>query len=190
MSTSDPFLIAVIGIWVMLPAYIPNSAATLFGGGLPMDFGYSFQSGRRVLGDGKTWRGFFGGSLTGIMVGILQIIAIAPFDLDCGGFGRIPTAFSIVCTLAFGALLGDVLGAFIKRRLNIPQGAKAPGLDQYDFVIGAWALTAAFHFEWFYATFLHGIHIIALVTVIVVTPVLHRSVNIIGYKLGKKSVPW
>ncbi|MCK9308634.1 MAG: CDP-archaeol synthase, partial [Methanoculleus sp.] len=26
-------------LWIMIPAYVPNSAAALFGGGTPIDFG-------------------------------------------------------------------------------------------------------------------------------------------------------
>ena len=48
---------ALVGVWLMLPALIPNSAAVLFGGGRPMDFGKSWR-GKRLLGDGKTWKGF------------------------------------------------------------------------------------------------------------------------------------
>ncbi|HQL60331.1 MAG TPA: CDP-archaeol synthase, partial [Methanoculleus sp.] len=44
----------------MLPAYVPNSAAALFGGGTPIDSGRTFGDGRRIFGDGKTYRGFFG----------------------------------------------------------------------------------------------------------------------------------
>jgi CDP-2,3-bis-(O-geranylgeranyl)-sn-glycerol synthase len=29
-----------------------------------------------------------------------------------------------------------------------------------------------------------------LLAVLIITPVLHRGVNIIGYKLGLKKVPW
>ncbi len=43
-------------LWAMLPAYIPNNAAVLAGGGRPIDGGRTW-GGRRVLGDGKTWRG-------------------------------------------------------------------------------------------------------------------------------------
>ena len=52
-------------LWAMLPAYVPNSAAAVFGGGTPIDFGKTCGDGRRIFGDGKTHRGFFGGVLCG-----------------------------------------------------------------------------------------------------------------------------
>ncbi len=68
----------ILSIWLMLPAYIPNNAAALFGGGTPIDFGRKFSDGKRVLGDGKTYKGFILGSLCGLVVGLLEIIT-APY---------------------------------------------------------------------------------------------------------------
>ena len=48
-------------IWVMLPAYLPNNIAALTGGGMPVDLGKNWSDGKRILGDGKTIRGFAGG---------------------------------------------------------------------------------------------------------------------------------
>ena len=56
----------------MIPALLPNSAAVLFGGGTPIDFGRSWR-GARILGDGKTWRGLFGGVFAGVIIGIILI---------------------------------------------------------------------------------------------------------------------
>src|SRR5512136_1660138 len=98
---------AFAGLWLMLPALIPNSAAVLFGGGTPMDLGKSWR-GRRILGDGKTWRGFLGGAVSGTAVGVLQI-AVAPV-LSTGstwGFGDWPGSLCVVLSLAFGSMIGD-----------------------------------------------------------------------------------
>ena len=46
-------LIAV-AFWTMLPAYIPNNAAVLAGGGAPIDGGRT-GARRRLLGGGDTW---------------------------------------------------------------------------------------------------------------------------------------
>jgi CDP-2,3-bis-(O-geranylgeranyl)-sn-glycerol synthase len=81
-------------------------------------------------------------------------------------------------------------GAFIKRRLGMKRGQKAPVLDQYDFVTGALLLTALFFPDWVAAHYVNDGAIVALIALLVFVPVLHRSVNIIGYKLGKKKEPW
>lgn len=44
--------IVLTAMWLMLPAYIPNSNAVVFAGGKPID-------GGRNLGDGKTTEGFW-----------------------------------------------------------------------------------------------------------------------------------
>lgn len=174
----------------MLPALIPNSAAVLLGGGKPMDFGKSWK-GKRILGDGKTWRGFFGGAMTGVIIGLMQIgIADALGAHDVWGFGAWPWSLCALLSLSFGSMLGDSAGSLLKRRLSIGRGGKAPILDQYNFVLGAVALVLVFRTDWFLDHFVRGNGIYGLVLFLVVVPVLHRGVNIIGYKMGKKDVPW
>jgi len=185
-----PLETALAGVWLMLPALIPNSAAVLWGGGRPMDFGRSWD-GKRVLGDGKTWRGFFGGALTGATFGLLQI-AIAGWaghELTWG-FGEWPGAVAVVLALSFGAMIGDSAGSFLKRRLNIGQGSKAPVLDQYGFFITAILLALLFRPDWVLDHYFRDFGLVAFALLILLVPVLHRSANIIGYKMGKKNVPW
>ncbi len=178
------------GVWLTLPSLVPNSGAVLFGGGTPIDFGRTWR-GKRILGDGKTWRGFIGGTLLGILVGLAQLYAASFYDsVNYFGFGPYPSCVGIVILLAVGSLLGDMGGSFIKRRLDIGRGRKAPLLDQYTFLIGSFLLVLLFNPDWFIAHFIEGENILALITIIVVTPILHRTVNIIGYKVGKKQVPW
>ncbi|UCE45116.1 MAG: CDP-2,3-bis-(O-geranylgeranyl)-sn-glycerol synthase [Methanobacteriota archaeon] len=185
-----PVEAALAGLWLMLPALVPNSAAVLLGGGRPIDFGRSWR-GRRILGDGKTWRGFTGGAGCGIIVGLVQIAAA---DLGSFGemwaFGEWPSALTIVVCLGLGSMLGDSMGSFIKRRLGVGRGKRAPGLDQYNFVIGAVVLVAIFNYNWFQTHYIEGVAIWSLVALLVVVPALHRGINVIGYRLGRKDVPW
>ena len=58
-------------LWIMGPAYIANSVAVLTGGKYPIDQGRTLSDGNRILGDGKTWSGLLGGTLGGIMFGII-----------------------------------------------------------------------------------------------------------------------
>lgn len=181
---------ALAGVWLMLPALIPNSAAVLWGGGTAMDFGRSWN-GKRILGDGKTWRGFFGGALTGVVFGVIQIgIAQGLGTESTWGFGAWPWSLCAVLALAFGSMIGDSLGSFVKRRIGRERGAKAPVLDQYNFVVGAIVLVLVFRPGWFIEHYIDGNGIFGLVLFLIAVPLLHRGVNIIGYKLGKKNVPW
>lgn len=186
----DILAIILTGIWLTIPAYVANPSAVLFGGGTPMDLGRKLKSGARILGDGKTWRGFFGGIFSGFVIGLILVGVSIPFDEDHFGFGAYPDFIIIILLLSSGALIGDVLGSFIKRRLGRKRGSKAPGLDQYDFLVGAWLLLLIFKTQWFLDHYIIWPSTLALITVIILTPLLHRGVNILGYKMGKKEVPW
>jgi len=166
----------------MMPAYVPNPVAAFLGGGTPIDGGKKYRDGRRIFGDGKTWRGFVAGVAAGIVVGILQILVY-----DAAGFSRLPElTVPVVCILSFGALFGDLVKSFFKRRLGKDRGAPWLIADQYDLVIGSLLLLLLFEYSWVVAY----ITLPVLFWIIVVTPLLHRAVNIIGYIAGIKDVPW
>ena len=186
----DLILVALSGIFLFLPALVPNSAAVLFGGGTPVDFGRTWR-GKRILGDGKTWTGLIGGIAAGTSLGIILAIATLTFDLpEQWTWGSGLDATAVVFALALGSLLGDMTGAFIKRRLGMERGHKAPILDQYDFVAGGLGITALLFPAWVASHYVNGESIVALIALLVFVPVLHRTVNIIGYKMGKKKEPW
>ena len=185
-------------LWFFLPAFLANPSAVLWGGGTPMDFGRTLRDGERVFGDGKTWRGLIGGTLTGALLGLLLYLPFALADpASTWSFGRPATgladgavlAFGASALLAFGALLGDLVAAFLKRRMHKPRGAKAPGLDQYDFVAGG-LLVSLFAAGWSVPRFFSGDAWYGLLAIILITPLLHRGVNIVGYRMGKKHEPW
>ncbi|PSQ64989.1 MAG: hypothetical protein BRD24_08640, partial [Halobacteriales archaeon SW_9_67_24] len=72
----EPVAVVAVAFWAMLPAYVPNNAAVLVGGGRPIDAGRTWH-GTRVLGDGKTWRGTLAGALAGIALALV-LSAIEP----------------------------------------------------------------------------------------------------------------
>jgi len=177
----------------MLPAYVANPAAQLTGGGTPLDFGRAARDGERLLGDGKTWRGLFGGVLGALFVGGLQVAAAAAVadpkvlpTFDPGGQAAGPASFLVVATLGLGALVGDAVKSLAKRRLHLPRGASLPLADQYDFVLGAWVLSLALFPRWFEASF----PLEAILVVLFITFFLHRGVSIVGYRMGLKAEPW
>ncbi|MFT4903583.1 MAG: CDP-2,3-bis-(O-geranylgeranyl)-sn-glycerol synthase [Natronomonas sp.] len=174
----------VIAVWAMLPAYIPNNVAVLAGGGRPIDGGRTWD-GKRVLGDGKTWHGTTFGTAAGIAVALVLDRSQPVFESATGvGVPEFPLVVAV--TLAFGAMFGDILASFLKRRTGRERGASLPGIDQLDFVVIALVLTALVASEWFFATFTVPV----IIAVLVLTPVLHVGTNMIAYALGLKDEPW
>ena len=174
----------IVAFWLMLPAYIPNNCAALFGGGTPLDRGRIFQDGRRTLGDGKTFRGTFAGTVCGVLMGLLQN-QIAPF-VGLPSFGEGFMQLPILLALSLGAMLGDIVAAFFKRRMGLSRGAPLFIIDQLDFVIGAWLMALLIAPDWFMQHFTSTIILIVLI----ITPILHRITNIIGYRWARREEPW
>ena len=177
-------------LWFFLPAFLANPGAVLWGGGAPMDFGKTLADGERLFGDGKTWRGLVGGTLSGALLGLLLTLPFAAWAPgSTWSFGAPVEAFGASAILALGALLGDLVGAFVKRRMHMPRGAKAPVLDQYDFVVGG-LLAGLLVAGWSVPRFFSGDAWYGLLAIILITPLLHRGVNVVGYRMGKKHEPW
>ncbi len=191
----------VWALWIMIPAYIPNPAAALVGGGTPIDFGKYAKDGRRLFGDGKTWRGLIGGIFVGIIFGAVQMFLVDYFHWDF-----LPQhTWVTVIALATGALLGDLTKSYFKRRLGKDRGTKWPLADMYDMVVGSLLLMvialgvtgglgwfAVFSSPWVLENLVSPLAfgIMTFVAILIISPVLHRGANIIGYLLGLKDVPW
>ncbi|QSG04709.1 CDP-2,3-bis-(O-geranylgeranyl)-sn-glycerol synthase [Halapricum desulfuricans] len=174
----------VVAFWAMLPAYVPNNAAVLFGGGRPIDGGRTWGDSR-LLGDGKTWRGTAGGTATGVALA-LGLNAVRPTATDALAVSVPEFPIVAAVTLAAGAMVGDVTASFVKRRSGRERGAAFPGLDQLDFVVGALVPTAILAPGWFGETFTVPV----LAVVLVITPLLHVGTNVVAYYLGLKDEPW
>ena len=183
-----PFLIFSAFV-LFIPAFLANPAAVITGGHFPMDFGRNFIDGKRILGDGKTWSGYFGGSLSGVIAGLALYGIFLLLGLqNYLSYGN--SILSVTITLfamSFGSLTGDVLGSFIKRRIGIGRGGKGSLLDQWPFVLVSFLFLFIFSAN-FFMTY-YG-NVTGAVSILIITPPLHRVVNIIGFRMKKKEVPW
>ncbi len=158
------FLYPLIYIW---PAYVANGAPVLFGGGKPIDMGRKFK-GKPIFGSHKTIRGLFACLAAGFLMAYLEHFAF-PYMLEAG------------ILLSIGAMFGDLLGSFIKRRIAKAEGTKMLLLDQYPFVI--FAMLFAFPTGEFPS--LPGI-----IFILILTGVLHVLTNLGAHKMNLKKVPW
>lgn len=152
----------------IFPAYCANATPVLIGGNLPIDLGKNFLDGKPIFGKNKTFRGFFAGLAVGTVVGFVESAFFPEYHV----------AFGFLISL--GALLGDLAGAFIKRRIGITPGDPLPVVDQIDFIIGAIVLAIP----------LKTLYLELALTVLIITIPIHMLTNFAAYKLGLKKNPW
>lgn len=172
-------------LYLFLPAYAANMAPVLAKRlrilprlALPLDGGY-------LLGE----RPFFGPHKTvrGIVVGLVAAVAVAVFQ----AYGaRRPTWFSVLSSephltispliwgaaLGGGALLGDLVKSFVKRRLGIPSGQWWFPWDQVDLIIGALAV----------GYLVYAFPASVALTALVLTPILSLASSVVGQALSLK----
>jgi len=152
----------------IFPAYSANAVPVVLGGGQPLDFGKTFKDGRPIFGPHKTFRGFFAGLIIGTLVGIGECYIFNNYNPLLG------------FALSLGALVGDLIGAFVKRRLNFAPGAFFPILDQIDFVFFALLFS-----------FLVTPPTLEMVLVIIVLTIpIHLLTNVLAYLAHAKKKPW
>lgn len=167
-------------LWFMAPAGLANMFAFLSKYirilKVPIDLGKSFR-GKRILGDNKTWRGAFFGILVGFLVFLLQkyLYQFNFFhDLSLFDYPKMSWLFGLL--LSSGAILGDLIKSFFKRRVNIAPGQSWMPFDQIDYTICAIVLGSFIFFP--------GWSIAA--GVVAIGFLLHILLNLIGYLLKMK----
>lgn len=163
-------------LWFIFPAYAANAAPILIKGWRPLDFGKKLGA-QRLLGDGKTIEGAAGGVLAGTISGLLQnaLLPLLPGEL-----GLVTFSMQLLILLSVGAIVGDMIGAFVKRRAGIPRGYPAPLLDQLDFLVGALVMASA----------VTAISKSTILVLLILTPIIHIATNRISFWLKMKKVPW
>ena len=185
LITIISFLSSCITIlYFLLPAYLSNSGGLIFGGRTPMDMGRTDTKGTRWIGNGVTWKGFVGGTILGTFIGAVQGYVGPMIISNYGAYIVTPIVTNVFegvivgFLLSFGALLGDAIGSFIKRRIGINRGEPAPGLDQLDFLIVAILFASIIiPFNWYF-----------ILVAIILTLIIHLLANTLAYLIGMKNV--
>ncbi len=168
----------------MLPAYFANMAPVLVKNyfkplAVSLDFNKKFK-GRRILGSHKTLRGLIAGVIIGIIIAFIQYQLLKiPFFASISLIDYNEWA-SIGVLMGAGALIGDLVKSFFKRRANIKPGGRWIPFDQLDYVVGALLFISVLDVP----------SIEVIITALILSFLLHIIVNHIGYYLGIRKVKW
>lgn len=122
-------------------------------------------SGKPIFGSHKTVRGFVFGLIAGTIVGYLTL-------------GNLEHGFIV----SFASLLGDLFGAFLKRRSQIEPGEKSIFHDRIFDVL--FPVIAAYSFNFL------DLSILQLVFLFIVSFYINNIANVIYYLLKVKDKPW
>ncbi|MFO1039408.1 MAG: CDP-archaeol synthase [Geminicoccaceae bacterium] len=91
----------------------------------PIDSGLRLGDGEPLFGKSKTYRGILGSIL---------VTSLAALVLHLHWY--------VGALVAVGAMAGDLLSSFVKRRLRLPSSSMAPGIDQVPEALLPLALVA------------------------------------------------
>ncbi len=130
--------------WLFLPAGvanmtppIANKIPVLNRWKTPLDLGKSYK-GKRIFGDNKTWRGVAYGIITAGIVRSLQL-----YPTFAGHLSTTTIVLNVLfgMLMGAGALFGDAIESFFKRRIGVGSGKSWFPFDQTDYIIGALIIT-------------------------------------------------
>ncbi len=175
-------------LYFFLPAYFTNMAPPLSrkAGVLkfldrPVDFGKKYK-GLAILGSHKTWRGVILGILAGMLAAWLQsyLYHFSFFkEISLFDYGKV-NVFLFGFLISFGAVLGDLSSAFVKRRLRMEPGARFIPFDQTNYIFGAFLTVTPFL----------KLDFSIWVTIFVLTFFLHIVVTRLGYEIRLHKSKW
>lgn len=172
-------MIILKALYFMLPAYIANMSPVLFKW-MPL---FDKPINTKLFGEHKTLRGIIIGTLSGIAVIFFQY-KIEPTVEHFVIFNlkqfQIHQLILIGIAFGLGALIGDLIKSFFKRRIGIKEGQVWFPFDQLDFVIGALLTISIFYTP----------PVIYIFVILIITPFLHFLTNVIAYLLRLKKVWW
>jgi CDP-2,3-bis-(O-geranylgeranyl)-sn-glycerol synthase len=214
---ADWVALLIFSLLLIVPAYISNASMVITGGGRPIDGGKLFRDGRRILGDHKTINGLKGPLFIGIPISFIIFLIfiflwqpindliiqasseslyvlydnINIFQYYFIG-GEFPLNFLVllvrIILASYGAVIGDLVGSFLKRRFDIKSGAPFWVIDQLDFAIIAVLFITFPSFISPTVFLLPDIYI--FIFLMIITPAVSIIANTVAYLVGLKSVPY
>ncbi len=166
-------------LYFIFPAYVANMAP-VFAKALNLPLGKPIHT--ELFGENKTWRGGYSAYLFAFGIASLQIFFFQKNFFTSVSYLSYTdwNPFLLAFLFGIGALFGDLVKSFFKRRLKIKSGAPWPPFDQLDFILGVLLFFA----------FFKPIPWNITIVLIIITPLLHLLSNIMAYFLGLKKIWW
>jgi len=168
-------------LWTFLPAFIANAVPVLLPH-IPYLKHWHQPIAEKHLGKNKTWRGLVMGTLAAVLVAWLQY-ELGELGILSGlrilrlGFAE---SFITGFLLGFGALFGDAVKSFFKRRMGIAPGRAWPVIDGIDYMVGAIIFVSPFYVPSF----------MEIIILLVIGPLASLAANLFSYVVGWKNVWW
>jgi CDP-2,3-bis-(O-geranylgeranyl)-sn-glycerol synthase len=158
-------------VYVMLPAYLANMAAPF----AKFWSGWNRPINRRSLGDHKTVVGFAFGVAAAVITSYVQSrIPWAPRGFHPSDW------LALGLAQGTGAMCGDTVKSYFKRRIGLAPGRPWIPADQLDFIVGALA------FSWWWL----ALRPLDVAVILGFTFVADIIVNRISFRLGIKQTKW
>jgi len=172
-------------IWFMLPAGYANMAPLLgkrlFPSlAIPLDGGKTF-GGQPLFGEHKTYRGLILAVLTGLAIFMIQqYLYRFAFFHNISLFDYTTMSWFMGVLLGLGAICGDLVKSFFKRRVRVNSGKTWFPFDQIDFSVGAILFAAPL--------FWPGLE--RAIEIIIIFLALHIIMNVLAFAVRLKDTPW
>ena len=167
---------------IFLPAFVAN-AVPVVAKNIPYIRRFSTPIQPIWFGKNKTVRGLIAGIISGILIGILLfllrgfLVSILPVYSDYYNlYSNWWDAFFFGGWLALGALVGDIVKSFFKRRFGYKPGTMFQPWDGIDYMLGA----IIFMLPWYNGGVLEYIFLL------IIGPLLSLLMNFIAYQIGWK----
>lgn len=164
----------IFGIaWLIALFGVANMAPVIFGWipvlGAPVDFGRHYR-GQRIFGVHKTWRGIVLAVIWGFIFFLIQryLYEQVSWFRQISLFNYQTAPVYLGALAGFGAITGDLIKSFFKRRARIAPGSPWLPFDQIDYILGGLAAVAFVYFpNWYEAALFvllgFSLHILARV---------------------------
>lgn len=172
-------------IWFMLPAYVANMAPLLAKPffqelAIPIDGGKTYR-GQPLFGKSKTYRGVLAAVVLSTIIFLLQkYLFLYPFFQRISMLNYPQETLWLGFFFGLGAMAGDLVKSFFKRRMGLKSGDPWFPFDQLDYPMGAMIFALPFII----------LPTSLVLTILLITPLLSYAVNYLGYRLGLKEVQW